>query len=68
MDVTQGLSSAPQPSCSQKHIYIHVRSSVVLPIVRQRTEEHLEKKVKRKGVVDVRDYISVKETVSLCEW
>jgi hypothetical protein len=68
MDVTRGLSSAPQPGCSQKHLCIHVRSSVVLAIVRQGTEEHLEGKVKRKGVVDVRDYISVGETVSLFEW
>jgi hypothetical protein len=68
MDVTQSLSSAPQPSCSQKHIYIHVSSSVVLAIVRQRTEEHLEEKLKRKCVVDVRDYISVGGRVSLFEW
>ena len=67
MDVTRAPSSAPQPGCSQKHLCIHVSSSVVLAIVRQRTEEHLEE-VKRKRVVDVRDYISVGGTVSLSEW
>jgi hypothetical protein len=68
MDVTRGLSSAHQPGCSQKHFCIHVRSSIILTIVRQRTEEHIEEKVKRKGVVDVRDFISVGGTVSLFEW
>lgn len=57
MDVTRRLSSASQFVSSQKYFCIHVRSSVVF--VRQRPEEHLEEKVKRKGAVDVRDYISV---------
>jgi len=67
MDVTRHLSSAAQPVCSQKHFCIQVRSSVVLTIVRQRPEEHLEEKVKRKCSVDVRDCISVGGTVSLFE-
>jgi hypothetical protein len=67
-DVTQGLSSTPQPACSQRHFRIHVTSSVVAAIVRHRTEEHIEEKVKIEGAGEMGDYISVGGTVSLLEW
>ena len=58
----------PRLAVPRNIICIHIRSSVVLAIVRHRTEEHLEEKVKREGVGEIRDYISVGGTVSLFEW